>query len=159
MGKTRDEQVEDNMKRVEANDAFSICMLADSYYHGLNSFQQDQTKGMVVVRRIITWLTFIREGILKKAKFHYEAAAMAGNEAARNSLGCIEFESGNIERAIKHWTIGASAGGYIAMHHLRICFEKGHVSRESMNSTLADYNASCAEMRSEARDAYIRNNQ
>jgi TPR repeat protein len=167
--KTRDEQVEDNMKRVEVNDAFSTCMLADSYYHGLNDFQQDQTKGMELYIRAANLgcrqahhhLADIYQGagLLKKAKFHYEAAAMAGNEAARNSLGCIEFESGNIERAMKHWTIGASAGGYIAMHHLRICFEKGHVSRESINSTLADYNASCAEMRSEARDAYIRNNQ
>ena len=78
---------------------------------------------------------------------------------ARNTLGCIEFESGNIEPAMKHWTIGASAGGYIAMHHLRICFEQGHVSRESIDSTLANYNASCAVMRSEARDTYIRNNR
>jgi len=76
-----------------------------------------------------------------------------------SDIGAKEFESGNIERAMKHWTIGASAGGYIAMHHLRICFEKGHVSRESIDSTLANYNASCAEMRSEARDTYIRNNQ
>ena len=29
------------------------------------------------------------------------------------------------------------------------------VSRESINSTLAAYNNSCVEMRSEARDAYI----
>jgi hypothetical protein len=29
------------MKHVEAQDAFSICVLADSYYHGLIGFQQD----------------------------------------------------------------------------------------------------------------------
>ena len=68
----------------------------------------------------------------------------------------MEFESGNMERAIKHWTIAASAGGYIAMYHLILCFEQGFVSRESINSTLAAYNTSCAEMRSEARDAYQR---
>ena len=27
---------------------------------------------------------------LKKAKFHYEAAAMAGHDAARYNLGCME---------------------------------------------------------------------
>jgi hypothetical protein len=42
------------------------------------------------------------------------------------------------------------------MHHLRIAVEKGFVSRESIDSTLAAYNSSCVEMRSEARDAYIR---
>ena len=41
-------------------------------------------------------------GDLKKAKFHYEAAAMAGHELARNNLGCIEGNSGNMEGAVKH---------------------------------------------------------
>jgi hypothetical protein len=61
-----------------------------------------------------------------------------------------------MERAVKHWTIVASAGGYKAMHHLITSFKRGHISRESIESTLKDYNNSCAEMRSEARDNYIR---
>jgi hypothetical protein len=69
----------------------------------------------------------------------------------------MEAEYGNMERAVKHWTIAASAGQYYAMNHLRTGFEKGYVSRESINSTLVAYNDSCAEVRSEARDAYIRN--
>jgi TPR repeat protein len=28
---------------------------------------------------------------MKKAKFHFEAAAMAGNEMARYNLGCMEL--------------------------------------------------------------------
>jgi hypothetical protein len=93
---------------------------------------------------------------MKKAKFHMEAAAMAGYEVARYNLGCFEAKSGNIERAIKHWTIGASAGDYIAMHNLLIALKKHDISRESINSTLAAYNNSCAEVRSKARDACIR---
>jgi hypothetical protein len=80
---------------------------------------------------------------------------MAGNELARWNLGCLEYNSGNSERAIKHLTIAASAGEYNVMHELRKRFEKGLVSRESIDSTLTAYNNSCAEMRSEARDAYI----
>jgi TPR repeat protein len=34
---------------------------------------------------------------LKKAKFHYKAAAMAGHEGARYNLGCMEAESRNME--------------------------------------------------------------
>jgi hypothetical protein len=60
-----------------------------------------------------------------------------------------------MERAIKHWTIAASAGESFAMHQLRTFFEVGANSRESMDSTLAAYNNSCAKMRSEARDAYM----
>jgi TPR repeat protein len=93
---------------------------------------------------------------MKKAKFHCEAAAIAGHEIARYNIGIMEFESGNMERAIKHWTIAASAGYHIAMHALRQLFEKGLVSRESIDSTLDAYNTSCAELRSEARDAYTR---
>jgi len=68
---------------------------------------------------------------LKKAKFHIEAAAMAGHEVARCNLGIMENNDGIIEQAVKHWTIAASA------------------------STLAAYNNSCTVMRSKARDGYI----
>jgi hypothetical protein len=42
------------------------------------------------------------------------------------------------------------------MYNLLVALKKSAVSRESIDSTLAAYNTSCAEMRSEARDAYIR---
>jgi TPR repeat protein len=92
---------------------------------------------------------------MKKAKFHYEAAAMAGHEVARHNIGLMEYNSGNMERAVKHWTIAASAGDYLAMHHLLTVLKKGYVSRESINSTLEAYNNSCVVMRSKARDAAI----
>jgi len=164
-GKTDEERVEQIMKRVEADDAASICMLASQYYRGQLGLQRDQTKAMELYVRAADLSSssahyFLAKhchegGALKKAKFHLEASAIAGNEIARHNLGIKEDNSGNIERAVKHWTIGASAGGYKAMHHLRLCFEKGYVSRESIDSTLAAYNSSCAEMRSEARDSYI----
>ena len=47
---------------------------------------------------------------MKKAKFHLEAGAMAGHEVARFNLGNFEVRHGKMERAIKHWTIAASAG-------------------------------------------------
>jgi TPR repeat protein len=93
-------------------------------------------------------------GNLKKAKFHFEAAAMAGHEEARFNIGIMEEQSGNLDRAVKHWTIAASAGEHDAMDNLRILFDQGVVRRESINSTLIAYNNSCAEVRSEARDAY-----
>jgi len=164
--KTLEERVDEMMKRVGANDADSICMLANSYYQGLNGFQQDHAKAMGLYPRAADLGCikaqnqlggiYSKGGYLKKAKFHYEAAAMAGNEIARYNLGCIEYNSGNIERAVKHWTIAASVGCYDAMHEMRRFFEKGKVSRESIDATLSAYNNSCAEMRSVARDAYIR---
>jgi TPR repeat protein len=98
---------------------------------------------------------YIGEGDSKKAKFHFEAAAMAGCEHARNNLGYMEYQLGNRERAVKHWTIAASAGNYLVMDTMRDAFEKGLVNRYAIDSTLTAYNNSCAEMRSKERDAFI----
>ena len=163
---THEECVEEMMRRAAANDPASICLLANSYYQGLHGLQQDQARAMELYARAADLgyskahgsLGVIYEGAgnLKKAKFHFEAAAMAGHEVARYNLGSIEYNSGNVERAIKHWTIAASVGDYEAMHEMRTFFEQGFVSRESIDSILAAYNSSCAEMRSEARDAASR---
>ena len=95
---------------------------------------------------------YYEKGDLKKAKLHDEAAAMAGDEIARCNLATIEYNSGNCERATKHYKIAASAGQHFAMHRLRGFFERGHVGRDEIDSTLIAYNNSCAEMRSESRD-------
>jgi len=163
--KTDEENVEEIMKRVEANDAVAMGMLAHSYHRGLRGVKQNQTKAMELYIRAAKIgcskahnnLANVHHegGNMKKAKFHFEAAAMAGQEGARYNIGILEAKSGNMERAIKHWTIAASAGDYFAMHKLRTFFEKGDVSRESIDLTLAAYNNSCAEMRSKARDACI----
>ena len=70
--KTLEERVEEMMKRVGANDATSICMLADSYYHGLNGFQQDQTKAIEL----------------------YAKSAELGFSKAHNELGVIYSKGG-----------------------------------------------------------------
>jgi TPR repeat protein len=142
-------------------------MLANSYYHGLNGIQQDHARAIELFTRAAD-LGNIRAhcklgdvyygegGDLKKAKFHFEAAAMAGHEVARYNLGSLENNYGNMERAVKHWTIAASAGHYTAMHQLRDLFEEGVLRRDEIDSSLSAYNDCCVEMRSEARDAYIR---
>ena len=166
--KTAEEEVEENMKRVEANDPASICLLATQHHLGRAGFQQDHAKAIELYTRAAelgcsnahcNLADFLyKGGDLKKAMFHFEAAAMKGHEVARYNLGGMEREAGNMERAMKHWIIAASAGEFDAMNYVIRGFTKGFVSRESIDSTLAAYNSSCAEMRSEARDAYIRMN-
>ena len=163
---TDEEMVAEMMKRMEVNDAASIRMLANCYYNGYHGLQQDHSKAMELYARAanLGWgkahcylgNAYYKGGNMKKAKFHLEAAAMAGNEVARYNLGGLEARSGNIERAIDHLRIAASAGHYNAMYQLKLLFEGGDVSRESVDSTLVAYNNSCAEVRSEARDAYLR---
>ena len=165
-GKTNEERVGELMKRVEVNDAGAIYVLGNYYYHGKQGLLRDQERAMELWKQAADLgyskahyqlgCIYDAEGNSKKEKFHLGAAAMAGDEATRYNLGCMEAQSGNVERAVKHWTIAASAGSHLAMHSLLIEFEKGSVSRDEIDSTLTDYNNSCAEMRSEARDACIR---
>jgi tetratricopeptide (TPR) repeat protein len=165
--KTNKERVEEMMKRVAVNDAGAMSTLADCYHLGEHGLLQDREKALELWKQAPAALgsshahfhlgdVYRKGGAMKKAKFHYETAAMAGDEIARNNLGSLEFISGKRERALKHWEITASAGNYNAMHNLLCAFNQGVFSRESINSTLAAYNNSCVEMRSETRDAYIR---
>jgi MYND finger len=82
--KTDEENVEDLMKRVAANDPGAIFVLAQLYSRGLGGLQQDQTKAMELYARSAdlgnsdahSKLGMHHQGgDLKKAKFHYEVAA------------------------------------------------------------------------------------
>jgi TPR repeat protein len=164
--KTVEERVEEIMKRVEANDAGSMYVLGSHYYQGELGLPQDREKAKELWTRAADLgyskahfrlgINIYEEVGSKKAKFHLEAAAMAGDEEARCNLAGMEAIAGNYERALKHWTIAAAGGEYMAMQNVLNFFKKGYVSRQSIKSSLKAYNDSCAEMRSEARDAYIR---
>ena len=99
------------------------------------------------VKCIPPWVAFIVKGeIQRKPSSTMMSQLWQGMkwQDATLVVWSMEVNSGNIERAIKH---------FIAMQNL---IESGSVSRESIGSTLTAYNNSCAEMRSEERDTFIR---
>jgi TPR repeat protein len=106
-GKTDEDRVEEMMKRVEANNAGAICALGSSYLHGQVGLLQDEEKANELWTQAADLgsskaqyhlgIHFDDGGDVKKAKFH---AAMAGCEATRYNLGCIEAEAQNMEQAI-----------------------------------------------------------
>ena len=51
LGKSDEERVEQLMKRVEADDAVAIYVLANDYHHGNGSLQQDRAKAMKLFAR------------------------------------------------------------------------------------------------------------
>ncbi len=96
------------------------------------------------------------EGIEKdeeKAVYHYEKAAIAGHPYARNSLGWIEEGNGNIERAVKHFIIGANLGYERSMKKLWDMFKDGDITKEDLEATLRTHKAALDEMKSAQRDA------
>ena len=85
--KTDEERVGEVMKRVEANDARAIYMLANSYHHGFNGSQQDHAKAM----ELYAWSAELGcdEAHCQRGKlFYYEGGlkkAGSGHGRARTS--------------------------------------------------------------------------
>jgi TPR repeat protein len=167
-------RIKQMMKRVEANDVNSMTFLGGYYASGSLGLRQDRSKAFELWTRAAElgsseahyqigtsyYQGLIIEKDVKKAIHHYELAAMAGHEMARYDLGVIEYNSGNMERAIKHWTISASAGWSGSMTAIQEEFKRGHLQSDLFELTLKAYNDSCVEMRSKAREdaAYFTEN-
>ena len=79
-----------------------------------------------------------------KAIYHLEMAAIGGHPWARHSLGWIEKEKGNIERAVKHFIIGANLGDEISMQELREQYSAGNITKEDLEATLRTHQAALA---------------
>ena len=88
----------------------------------------------------------------KKAKHYYEQAAMKGSVAARHNLGCMEGETGNHQRAKKHFMLAAKVGDKDSLEFVKKWFMGGVVTKEEYESTLRSFQKSVDEMKSEARD-------
>ena len=94
----------------KVNDAGAMHALGNSYCNGLLGLQRDRERAMELWKQAVTLgssqvhyrlgNSYREGGDSKKAQFHYEAAAMAGHEAARCNLGNMELDkSRNMKRA------------------------------------------------------------
>jgi len=89
----------------------------------------------------------------KKAKHYWElATTMGGHIKARHSLGFMEFDDGNVNRAMKHWKISARAGLKDSLDLVKHGFMKGLVSKDEYANTLRAYYDRQKEMKSDMRD-------
>jgi TPR repeat protein len=84
----------------------------------------------------------------ENAKHYYELAAIGGNVLARNNLGCMEGQTGNIHRAMKHFLISAR----LTLDTIKSGFRSGIVTKDEYANALRSYQKSQDEMKSEARD-------
>ena len=89
---------------------------------------------------------------VKKAQPYWQLAAMGGIVRARQNLGCVEGQAGNIQRAFKHMIIGARAGSKESLDAVKIGFMQGIVTKDGYASTLRTYHERQKEMKSDARD-------
>ena len=88
----------------------------------------------------------------KKSVHHYQIATMMGHVVSRHNLGFVEYENGNLQRAMRHFMIAAKCGYKDSLHNIKEGFKDGHVTKQDFEKTLRGYQAACDETKSEQRD-------
>jgi len=87
-----------------------------------------------------------------KAEHYYELAAMGGSVLARHNLGCAEWETGNLHRAMKHFIIAVRSGFEGSLEIVKHGFECELITKDEYANTLRLYHERQKEMRSDMRD-------
>jgi len=75
-----------------------------------------------------------------------------GCEYARFHIGLEEFKIGNIDRAIKHWVIGASIGHKGSCDNVEVGFTRGHATKAQYEEAMCGYQLYLDETKNETRD-------
>jgi TPR repeat protein len=152
-------------KRVEANDALAMYHLGTYYRLGTMGLRQDKAKALELYRKsakleqnfahnlsVCYQNGDIVEKDTRKATYHRQLGAMAGNGKARYNLGCAEYIAGNMDRAYKHWMISANDGYDSSMKAVQEGYKSGHVTKDDNAKTTRAYGNSIDEMKSDDRD-------
>ena len=161
-----EENIERVKTRAEANDALAMVNLGGFYQLGMKGLRQDHAKALELYHKSAKlghhpaqynlYACYREGGIVekdtRKATYHGQLAAMAGNVHARYNLGCAEGKAGNVDRARKHWMISANAGYDLAMKQIQEGYQSGFVTKDDYESTTRAYGNSIDEMKSDDRD-------
>ena len=164
---TSDEEYNERLqKRVELDDAEAIFTLGCNYSFGDDGFPQDVVKSF----ELFVWAgdlgcteAYCNIGYAyengngveideKKAKYYFELAAIGGDVNARNNLGIVEGDKGNMERALKHYMIAAEGGFDCSLTRIQKLYTNGHATKEDYAQALRAYQAYLSEIKSTQRD-------
>ena len=152
-------------KLMEAGDAHAMYNLGCCYDDGDYGLPRDRIKALELWHRAgelgyaaayhnIGCAYDIGRGVErdeKKADHYYELAAMGGIAISRHNLGCSEGESGNWDRALKHYMISAG-GDNASVKIIQQLYLDGHATKEYYAKALRAYQKNLEEIRSEQRD-------
>ena len=153
-------------KRMEAGDAEAFSCMGFYYANGIRGLPQDHSKAIELYYKAgelchaaaycsIGQSYKFGRGVRiddKKAKHFYEVAAMQGDAMARNNLGCMEEEAGNLERAKKHWMIALRDGYAISLEAIQKLHSIGGATKEEYTQALRSYQEYFGEIKSSQRD-------
>eukprot|EP00984_Skeletonema_dohrnii_P021254 scaffold10568_cov140-Skeletonema_dohrnii-CCMP3373.AAC.2 len=153
---------EQTMKRIKANDPVAMRREGtENYFKGnyisaLKWYNKAVELGDVDAHYKLAALYHQAQGVEKdreKKIHHWEEAAIGGHPIARHNLGCEEWGSGNIERAVKHFTIAANLGYDESIKALMDNFTDGFVSKDDLAAALRAHQAAVDATKSPQREA------
>ena len=88
----------------------------------------------------------------KMARHYYELGAMRGCVLARYNLAVIEENSGDMNRAIKHYIISAGSGFNKSLDVMQDLYSKGKATKDEYTKALRAYQNYLDEVKSDQRD-------
>ena len=150
------------MKRVEANDPVAMCQMGPQcveegdYNKAFEHWTRAATLGEAEADYQLS--VMYQNGLSvekdeKKKLHHLEKAAIAGHPHARHNLGCYEWnKNGQVDRAVRHWIIGAKLGHDDSLRNVKDLYKDGHVSRDQFAAALRGYQATIEATKSPQRE-------
>ena len=160
-----EENIKRLQKRVEVDDVESINHLGDIYSKGTHGLPQDYAKALELWHRAANRYdpAYFSIGIAyydgrgvevdkTKAEHYWERGALGGSVLSRYSLGVLEQNRGNTERAIKHYMISVGNGHNKSLKNIQRLYSNGHVSKDVYTEALLSYQKYLGEVKSSQRD-------
>ena len=163
-------------KGMDNNKAEAFCFAAQHHIKGKHGFPRDLSKAMELYQKAgelgdhsaydylgLSYSLGLQEPggkvlvelDMKKARHYYELAAIGGCISARLSLGQIHDDAGDVERAFKHFMIGARAGDGECFKKVKKGYERGFISKDNYTATLRAYQKQQDDRKSAMRDEAI----
>jgi tetratricopeptide (TPR) repeat protein len=155
-----DESDKRMMKRIKANDPAALSYVGIECY---NKGDYDAAFGYLTKAAELSdadahyrlgRMYWKRDGVEEdeeKMVYHWEKAAIGGHPIARHNLACIEWDNGNVERAVEHFIIAAKLGDPESMSKLWKHYSAGNITKEKLDATLRTHQAAIDATRSTQR--------
>ena len=157
----------ESLQRLADKDNAQACFDLSRYYiFGLNDLPRDMKKAhelLLKAGKLGKGRAFHNLGVsyengsverdLKKSKHFYELAVINGNVASRTAIGNIETRAGNIDRAKRHFLLGARAGDTECLDLIKVGYTKlGFITKDEYADALRAYQKRRDEMKSDDRE-------